>query len=103
MQQWKSFDVGGRVDVRLRGFGDNSYPFTSLLARGAYQDESIMASATAGPQWSTSTQAQDRFGFAVRGELDYFLSGDFTLEAHAGTGLRPLDFRDLLDDQPVRL
>lgn len=100
MQQWRTFDVGGRVDVRLRGFGGNSYPFTSLLARGAYQDETIMASATAGPQWATSTQAEDRFGFAVRGELDYFLSEMFTLEAHAGTGLRALDFRDLLKANP---
>ncbi len=100
LQHFTSFDLGASADVRLRGFADRSYPYTALLARAAYESDHLMASARVGPQWATATGGDSRFGLSVLAEVDVFASPDFTLEAHAGTGLRPLSVGDMLAENP---
>jgi hypothetical protein len=93
-------EVGGEVDVRIRSFGGNAYPYTALSAIGGYADESFLVRARGGIQWATSTTSVDRFGVAISGTADVFISQDATIRAFATTGLRALDLSDLLKENP---
>lgn len=98
--RWRLFDVGGRVSMNLRSFNGNAYPVAELLGFGRYADERYRLLVQAGFQSITSTAAVGRGGIVVAGTADVFLSQDVTVNASLRTGLRPVGFADLLQENP---
>ena len=99
-QRWNEFDLGADLDLQLRGYRGNGYPYTSLSGNGHFVNSAVRASALVGLQWASSTAGDDRFGVQVGGRLDAFIHSAFTVEAHAKSGLRPIDMQQLLRENP---
>ncbi len=97
-QKWEHYDVGARVDLRFPTFSGRAYPFIEGLAFARYSSDLIRISAGAGAQTSTSTLNVSRFGVLLVGELDLFLGRALTLQANVRSGLRPVTFSDLLEE-----
>ncbi|MCU0330221.1 MAG: hypothetical protein MUC47_04485 [Candidatus Kapabacteria bacterium] len=98
--RWRLFDVGGRISMNLRSFNGNAYPAAELVGFGRYADERYRLLVQAGFQSVTSTAAVGRGGIVVAGTADVFLSHDVTINASLRTGLRPVGFADLLQENP---
>lgn len=97
-QKWEHYDVGARLDLRLPTFSGNAYPFIEGLAFARFSSDVVRISAGAGAQTSTSTLDVSRFGVLLVGELDLFLGRALTLQANVRSGLRPITFSDLLEE-----
>jgi len=98
--RWNSWDVGGKVDVKLRSFAERSYPFMELQAYARYATPDIRLTLGGGLQNAMSTSEVSRFGLLVRAQADYMINGDLTIQATLRSGLRANSFTDLFDVNP---
>ncbi|MDZ4745992.1 MAG: hypothetical protein SGJ05_08315 [bacterium] len=99
-QRWTQYDVGAKVDLRFQSFAGNSYPFMEGSAFARYSTSFMRLSAGAGVQSAMSTIGVSRFGVLVLGELDLFVGPDITVQANLRSGLRPITFASLLEENP---
>lgn len=99
-QKWERYDVGARVDLRFPTFAGQAYPFMEGSAFVRSSTTLMRISVGAGVQTSTSTAGASHFGILLMGEMDLFLGRMLTLQANIRSGLRPLTFANLLDENP---
>lgn len=98
--QWRSFDIGAMADLNIRTYAGQDYPFITASGYGRWVSDLMRVTGGIGFQTARSTVGDDRFGLLIKGGVDLFLGPDLTLQATAKSGLRPVGFADLLDQNP---
>lgn len=99
-QRWKDLDVGAGVNIFLRTFAGNAYPFLEGMANGRYDLGSVRLSAQAGLQSATSTKGIVRGGILLQATAQYEAGPDWSIVANLRSGLQPTVFNELLQRNP---
>lgn len=99
-QRVSDWDLGGTIDLRLRSFDGNGYPYMMIGGKARSITNTFSVTGAVGLQWATSTREEDRFGARIDVGAAWTSSHDVTISARVGSGLRPLSLNDLLRVNP---
>lgn len=99
-KRFDDVDLGVQVDLRLRGFGDDSYPYSMVGGLAGWRIDDLQIQGRLGAQWATSTESIDRFGAMIVAGLGWTSSPYLTATVEVSSGMRPNSVRDLLVTNP---
>lgn len=97
---WSTLEAGLHADLRMRSWNGNAYPSMEATVSLSQTSGNLQGSVRIGPQWVSTTAANDRFGVYVAASGSLAMSPDVTVSGTLHSGLRQRDHEQVYQENP---
>ncbi len=97
---WNNFLVGGNANINFESFAGSMINYYQFDGSASYFDNNFSILLKGGLQFTNSSDAINRNGLLLFGNIEYRLNKFFTIKANIFSGIEKTDYEDLITMNP---